>query len=131
MHEHVRQTLATRIADGTYPVGGMIPSEFELCKMFGVSRITVRQALSTLANDGLLIKQPGRGTFVREAQAKSAEPQTKTIGLILTNALGSFMSQLIHGVEAIARQSGYALSVAIAHDDPEQERRCKIGRAHV
>lgn len=124
MHEHVRQTLAQRMADGTYPVGSMIPSEFELCRLFSVSRITVRQALSSLANEGLLIKQPGRGTFVREAQAKQSEPRAKTIGLILTNAIGSFMSQLIHGVEAVAREAGYALTVAIAHDDPEQERKC-------
>lgn len=47
-----------------YKVGDKIPSEDKLCSMYGVSRITVRAAISHLVDDKILIKRHGKGTFV-------------------------------------------------------------------
>ncbi len=44
--------------------GAKIPTEPELCAQYGVSRITVRQAVSSLVREGILAKQRGRGTYV-------------------------------------------------------------------
>ncbi len=44
--------------------GDKIPSERELCERFEVSRMTVRQAVDGLVNDGILVRKQGRGTFV-------------------------------------------------------------------
>jgi GntR family transcriptional regulator len=44
--------------------GDRIPSEVELCEHYALSRITVRQAITSLVDEGLLHKQQGRGTFV-------------------------------------------------------------------
>jgi len=43
-----------------------LPSEAELCTEFGVSRITVRQALSELLKDGLIYRERGKGTYISE-----------------------------------------------------------------
>lgn len=60
----LRQILLEKIETGEWKPNELIPSEQELQKMFGISRITVRQALSDLVHEGLLLRERGRGTFV-------------------------------------------------------------------
>jgi GntR family transcriptional regulator len=54
------------IAQGKYPAGSRLPSEAELCKLFNVSRITVRAAVEMLEKQRLVERSQGRGTFVLE-----------------------------------------------------------------
>jgi GntR family transcriptional regulator len=57
------------IQQGVYVQGAQLPSEPELCKLFGVSRITVRAAVELLEKENLVIRKQGRGTFVSAAIA--------------------------------------------------------------
>ncbi|WP_425417143.1 GntR family transcriptional regulator [Oricola indica] len=59
--------LRSLIADGTWPDGTQLPNEGKLSEMLGVSRITIRHALSNLEESGLLRREHGRGTFVRSS----------------------------------------------------------------
>jgi len=52
------------IKSGKWQLNVRIPSEEELCKKYGVSKITVRQAVNNLVSDGYLMKLQGKGTFV-------------------------------------------------------------------
>jgi GntR family transcriptional regulator len=54
------------IFDGTYPPGSKLPPEGELCKEFGVSRITSRKAIDLLVMEGLLSRVQGKGTYVAQ-----------------------------------------------------------------
>lgn len=56
--------LKERIVDGTYQIGKTLPSESEMVQEFGVSRITVRHALTQLENDGYIEKRKGKGSIV-------------------------------------------------------------------
>jgi GntR family transcriptional regulator len=58
------RTILDRIAAGTYPPGGMLPSEFELGADLGVSPGTARKALSQLEAKNIVRRRQGRGTFV-------------------------------------------------------------------
>ena len=57
--------LRMQIAEGLYPPGDRIPSESSISKKYGVSPMTVRQAIGVLTEQGLLERIQGSGTFVK------------------------------------------------------------------
>ena len=72
LHQRIATTISDEIAAGRLRPADRLPSEAHLSRQFGVSRATVRTALQTLAREGLVETQPGRGTFV--TTAVSEEP---------------------------------------------------------
>ncbi len=63
-YQQVAQAIAEGIAKGDYLVGSLLPGEEELCRQFGLSRFTVRQALRILQDTGLVTRRQGVGTSV-------------------------------------------------------------------
>lgn len=61
----VREHLRERIK--TLDVGTLLPPEPALCEQYGVSRITLRKAIDGLVEEGKLVREQGRGTFVSQA----------------------------------------------------------------
>ena len=66
LYYQLQELLHQQIASGRFRVGDALPSEGELCRIFGVSRIVVRQALEVLEDDGEIVRRQGKGTFVAE-----------------------------------------------------------------
>lgn len=64
LYKQLKQTLTDKIKNGDWPTGTKIPTEEELCDQYEVSRITVRQALGEMSNEGIVVRKQGRGTFV-------------------------------------------------------------------
>jgi DNA-binding FadR family transcriptional regulator len=62
----VEQKLRRQIVDGTLPVGSTLPPERELAVKMGVSRLTLRAALATLAASGLVSARQGSGYVIRD-----------------------------------------------------------------
>ena len=78
------EVLRKHISDGVYKEGDLLPSENELCQLFGMTRPTVRQSLSSLANDGYIRKHQGKGSIVhnlpREIGILSVSGTTSAVG---------------------------------------------------
>lgn len=64
LHAQIRETLRQGIVSGSYLPDDKLPSEKELMVEFGVSRITVRQALGVLEKEGIIYRVTGKGSFV-------------------------------------------------------------------
>ncbi|MBE5981432.1 MAG: FadR family transcriptional regulator [Paenibacillaceae bacterium] len=64
LYEQVVEQIKIMIAQGIYQKGDMLPSEKDLIEMTGVSRITVREALKSLAEVGIIETKKGKGSFV-------------------------------------------------------------------
>jgi GntR family transcriptional regulator len=66
LYHQLKQVLQNAIEEGLYKPGERLPSEPELIREYGVSRITVRQALDGLEADGRVVRRHGKGTYVTE-----------------------------------------------------------------
>jgi GntR family transcriptional regulator len=62
--------LREKITSGAYVGGERLPTEIELIEEYKVSRITVRQALQSLSEEGLIERKQGRGTYIAERKSK-------------------------------------------------------------
>lgn len=70
LYEQVRGLILSRIEAGDWRAGMPIPPEVQLSRDFGVSIGTVRKALDQLARDRILVRERGRGTFVKDSGAR-------------------------------------------------------------
>lgn len=91
----IYEELHNQIASGQYPAGQKMPSETELCRIYGVSRGTIREAVKMLMQEGLLKREQGRGTFVLDKKVKIAQNAKQLIGFT------ELMQQ--HGKKAAAK----------------------------
>jgi len=88
LYVQIQRVLAHEIAAGVYEPGAQLPTHRQLCARFGVSHITVRDAVRALVHEGLAVTRQGAGTFasgtVRSADAVALVP-------------GWFMLNTLHG----------------------------------
>lgn len=66
LYYRLASVLREKLVSGEYDVGGRLPTENQIATAYGISRITVRQAIESLAREGWLRRRRGQGTFVAE-----------------------------------------------------------------
>jgi len=90
----IKQYIQDHIDSGAWPAGTRTPSENELCSIFSVSRMTARRALQELADQGILSRAPGLGTFVAEIELQTPSVE---IPNIVDQAIksGSYSSRIL------------------------------------
>ena len=66
IYYQLKQMIKKKIEKGEFKPGDRLPTEHELCDMFGISRTPVRHALTELTHEGILYRKPALGTFVSD-----------------------------------------------------------------
>ena len=74
LYAQLEEILRAKIAAGQWQPNERVPSENELNKSYGLSRMTARGVLTTLVNDGLLFRVPGKGTFLAPVKINAVSP---------------------------------------------------------
>jgi GntR family transcriptional regulator len=65
-YHQLKEILRDRIRQGEWKPGDLIPSERELSETYDISRMTARQAITDLVNEGVFFREQGKGTFVSQ-----------------------------------------------------------------
>lgn len=78
VYYQLKTELIDKISNGVWAPGDCIASERELCDIYGVSRMTIRQAIGELVQDGILNRIKGKGTFVCEPQVRQKDMMSFT-----------------------------------------------------
>jgi GntR family transcriptional regulator len=138
-YHQLKDSLKDNILSCTWLPGTTLPSEADICEAFGVSRITVRQALAELEVEGLVRRERGRGTFVAEPKirerivghltgfyedmtAQGLEPQTRVLNKSVVEAPPSLAEilEVMPGVpliriERLRMISGEPVLLSVTH----------------
>ena len=115
--ELVTRRLTDAIALGLLPDAGQLPGEADLAHQFGVSTVTVREALSVLRQEGLIETRRGRGggSFVRaprDGVARLARKRLQSFSLVELRDLGDVYAAIAGAGAALAARRASAEDVA-------------------
>ncbi|HEX7076132.1 MAG TPA: FadR/GntR family transcriptional regulator [Hyphomicrobiaceae bacterium] len=110
--DEIAKLLRNEILKGTLKPGDKLPSEQQLCRMFGVSRPVVREAISRLKYDGVLESFQGRGVFVR---GDGSGPSFRIDEPNLAD-----QSELAHIIELLVAIEGAATGLAAARRSQQE-----------
>ena len=101
------QELKEKILSGRIRAGEKLPSENQLSAQYGLSRHTVRKALSILENEGYVTAYHGRGTFCSERMIQ--RHNSKHIAVVTTYISDYIFPRLIQGMDRVLTANGYSI----------------------
>lgn len=134
LYERVYNYVLDDIRKGSLRSGDRVPSEKELARKHGVSRITSMRALQNLERAGLVERIRGKGTFVARDLGRLAEAgdgerpprsrrPTLRIAFLLPDASPAYGLELMNAIEERAGQNGLSLVLKRSRGEQEEEER--------
>ena len=103
VYKQLRELFLQQIEKGELAPGDRISNEHSLADQFQVSRTTIRRALHGLECDGLIVRFPGKGTFINSAVRSDRNPQF-TVGINFFNGFKTnfYYGEIVDGIMAEA-----------------------------
>ncbi len=118
----VQNTIREKITRGEWQPGYKLPPEEELEKEFSLHRLTIVRGLANLAQEGLLVRLRGQGTFVADRRRQATE-QKRLIKFISSMPLKEgaiFRPGVLEGMHQVLAREGYHVGVDFYHNAGEQ-----------
>lgn len=121
LYAQIKAHLLGEMRAGRLSPGDRVPSEAELARQFGVSRVTSKQAMTQLAQEGVIRRSPGAGSFV--ARLPDVSSKGGMIGIVLPLLTAPHELEVLRGAEAEANAHGCLLMIHQSGGQQEQEAR--------
>ncbi len=119
-YQKVIDWISENIDSGSLKSGEKIPSENELCDMFGLSRQTIRHAIQKLSEEGLLESRRGSGTYVAD---QCADDSNKSVVAVVTTYVDDYIfPSTIRGIESTLSSKGYSMQLSFTNNTTGKER---------
>lgn len=119
LYAAIYEQLVSDIKAGKYDNGVRLPTEMELTQRYFVSRITAKRALNNLAEAGLVVRIPGRGTFLRGADPVCTIRAVKSAVFVLPNLYNRAGLEALRGASHCAKSNGITLSAVAAENEAQ------------
>ena len=113
--------LKNEINRGIYQSGQKIPGENELAEKYGMSRQTVRQALSLLEQESLIERRQGSGTYVRENAPR--RKRSWNVGVMATYISEYIFPSILRGIESELSEEGFFPLLSATKNRVDSERK--------
>ena len=113
LYAQLAQDLAEKIGDGRYPVGALLPTELELCALYGASRHTVRAAIHALQERGLVSRRKKVGTRV-EAKSRPDNFRQSLASVDDLVQFGAAHQRVVREMHAVTAQGDLARELGCA-----------------
>ena len=105
--------LRNSMATGVLRPGDQLPSEAQLCDRYGISPMTVRRAINMLVDQGIVIAEQGRGTFVKPVAMGEASFQLRKLQDLFNDtehaSVNVLEARIVTADERVARKLGIAM----------------------
>lgn len=115
LYHQLARLLRRKIMTGEFPVGSNLPSEAQLVSEYGISRVTVRQAVGVLVIEGLVSRASGRGTLVL---AKANTHMGQKFSGSLSELIFETERSQVRNVQLRVVQAPSHISATLALNDP-------------
>jgi GntR family transcriptional regulator of arabinose operon len=122
-HERLRAFLLQELSEGRLRPGDSLPTEFELAASAKISRNTVRQALASLEQLGLIFRVRGRGTFVHDSAIQRLKSEQggkdglNIFALVIPDSRGGYYPSLQRGFGEVASEGHNQMLVCDTDND--------------
>lgn len=124
LYQRIYDQLKDEIQAGKFVKGERLPTEKELTEQYFVSRITAKRAMDQLAEDGVIIRIAGKGSFIaKDYPQQIIHPNAgrRMIALVMGSYSASFGLEIINGAIAKAEELGCHLIVKSSDSNQEKE----------
>lgn len=130
LYEKIYRTIKQEISSGKYEVGDKIPTEKEVMSRFSVSRLTAKNAINLLAEENLVQRTPGKGTFVCklpsqkvlvEQSSSKQSINSRVIGCVLSGFTDGYGSTLLKELVNAFEKEKYHLIIKLSNESQTKE----------
>jgi GntR family transcriptional regulator, arabinose operon transcriptional repressor len=118
IYVRVADDLRAKLGHSPFDYGAQLPGEMDLAKAYNLSRGTIRAALDILAREGLISRQPGRGTLILSPDAKD---KARYRIAVVWSIIRAVSSEMFAGLESQVAEAGCDLIFSTSEHEPDKE----------